>query len=335
MKRTTLALAILAISSSAFAAETPDAIYNGADNTTAILAEQPSNIPAVGDDIADGAGTVQEVFFADEFNDNPTPAALARGAANTVANALLGQARDELPAATGDEALSILIGDGVFGAAAAAVALPTAFADAAAAGNQEPAVAGITAVPTALIAGLTGAAEAFGVPTLPGLPGGEEPEPEPAGEKIGSVVISATGTAAAANEDCEITSAPVAFDFGSGASYATAVTRALGGAPISVTCGADRAASATVFLSTTDTDTPSEATDTVSGKVGDATVVFTIKKAGPTAADDTAIGSAQAGTVAKGQTTDFDLAATYDKTGAKDGGAISFNTGSAIYVVIQ
>jgi len=336
MKRTTLALAILALSTSAFAAETPDAIYNGADTTTAALAAQPAAIPGVGTPIAGAAGTVQEGFFAENAPEPlealPTPAAAARETANLVASSLIENAPEEFPAATGDSALSILIGDGVFGAAAAAVALPAAFA--AAAAEQDPALAAdaVVAVPTALIAGLTGAAGALGAPEVPGLPGGEEePEPEP----TPSVAISATGTAPAAAEACEASSAPVAFGFGSGGAYSTFDTRALGDTPITVTCGEDRASAATVFLSTTDTATPSAATDTVSGKIGDVVTTFTIKQAGATAAEDSAIGSQTAGTVAAAGSVDFDLAATYDKAGAKAGGAISFDAGSAIYVVIQ
>jgi hypothetical protein len=342
MKRTTLALAILALSTSAFAAETPDAIYNGADTTTAALAAQPNAIPApgnaVGGPVANVAGTVQEGFFADNapepLEDLPTPAAAARAAANLVASSLIETAPEEFPAATGDTALSILIGDGVFGAASAAIALPAAFA--AAAAVQDPAIAAdaIIDVPTALIAGLTGAAGALGAPEVPGLPGGEE-EPEPEPEPAPSVAISATGIAPAAAETCEVSSAPVAFGFGSGGAYSTFDTRALGDTPITVSCGEDRATSATVFLSTTDTATPSAATDTVSGKIGDVVTTFTIKQAGANAAEDTAIGSQSAGTVAAAGSADFDLAATYDKARAKAGGAISFDAGSAIYVVIQ
>jgi hypothetical protein len=336
MKRTTLALAILALSTSAFAAETPDAIYNGADTTTAALAAQPSAIPAIGDDVAGGASQLQEAFFSETVGQTavPNPAFAAKEAANTAADALIEIAPEEFPAATGDTALSILIGDGVFGAAAAAVALPAAFA--AAATEQDPALAAdaITAVQTALIAGLTGAAGALGAPAVPGLPGGEE-EPEPEPTPAPSVAISATGIAPAAAEACEVSSAPVAFGFGSGGAYSTFDTRALGDTPITVSCGEDRATSATVFLSTTDTATPSAATDTVSGKIGDVVTTFTIKQAGTTAAEDTAIGSQSAGTVAAAGSADFDLAATYDKAGAKAGGAISFDAGSAIYVVIQ
>lgn len=334
MKRTALTLAILALSTPAFAAETPNAIYDGANTTTATLAAQPTAIPVIGEDVADGASQFQEALFSETAGPTPipNPAFVAKEAANTAADALLDNAPEEFPAATGDTALSILIGDGVFGAASAAIALPAAFA--AAATEQDPALAAdaITAVPTALIAGLTGAAGALGAPEVPGLPGAEEePEPTPAP----SVVISATGTAPAAAEACLVSSAPVAFGFGLGESYSTFETRALGDTPITVSCGEDRAASATVFLSTTDTATPSAATDTVSGKVGDAVTTFIIKQAGASAAEDTAIGSQSAGTVAAAGSVDFDLAATYDKAGAKAGGAISFDAGSAIYVVIQ
>lgn len=334
MKRTALTLAILALSTSAFAAETPNAIYDGANTTTATLAAQPTAIPVIGEDVADGASQFQEALFSETAGPTPipNPAFAAKEAANTAADALLDNAPEEFPAATGDTALSILIGDGVFGAASAAIALPAAFA--AAATEQDPALAAdaITAVPTALIAGLTGAAGALGAPEVPGLPGGEEePEPTP----TPSVAISATGTAPAAAEACEVAATPVAFSFGTGTSYADFETRALGNAPITVTCGEDRATSATVYLSTTDTATPTAATDTVSGKVGDAVTTFTIKQAGATAAEDTAIGSTRAGTVAAAGSVEFDLAASYDKTGAKAGGAISFDAGSAIYVVIQ
>lgn len=343
MKRTALTLAILALSTSAFAAETPDAAYNGADTTTAALAEQPRAIPVgpFGDTIADVAGTVQEGFFADNAPEPlealPTPAAAARDTANLVAGTLVDEAPAPFPAETGDTALSILIGDGVFGAAAAAVALPAAFAAAAADADPAAAADAVVAVPMALIDGLTGAAGAFGdAPELPGLPGGEEePEPTPTPEQVGIVAISASGTAPAAAEACEVAAAPVAFVFDAGSAYSSFVTRALGDAPITVSCGADRTTSATVFLSTTDTETPSAATDTVSGKIGDVVTTFTIKQAGATAAEDTAIGSQSAGTVAAAGSADFDLAATYDKAGAKAGGAISFDAGSTIYVVIQ
>lgn len=332
MKRTALTLAILALSTSAFAAETPNAIYDSANTTTATLAAQPTAIPVIGPDVADGASQLQEAFFSETVGPTPVPnpAFLAKEAANTAADALLENAPEEFPAATGDTALSTLIGDGVFGAASAAIALPAAFA--AAATEQDPALAAdaVVAVPAALIAGLTGAAGALGAPEVPGLPGGEEPAPA-----TPSVAISATGSAPAAAEACVVASTPVAFSFGTGSSYADFETRALGNAPITVSCGADRASSATVFLSTTDTTTPTAATDTVSGKVGDAVTTFTIKQAGASAAEDTAIGSESAGTVAAAGSVDFDLAATYDKAGAKAGGAISFDAGSAIYVVIQ
>lgn len=334
MKRTTLALAILALSSSAFAAETPNAIYDGANTTTANLATQPGAIPAVGADVADGAGTLQEAFFADTVGPTPVPnpASAARDGANTIADALITQAPEEFPAAAGDTAFATLIGDGVFGAASAAIALPAAFA--AAAAEQDPTLAAdaVVAVPTALFAGLSGAATTLGAPEVPGLPGGEE-EPEPA--QTPSVAISASGNAPAAQEACSVSSAPVAFAFGTGASYATFETRALGDAPITISCGEDRSAAATVYLSTTDTATPGTATDTVAGKIGDVVTTFTIKQAGQSAETDTPIGAESAGTVNAGNSADFSLAASYDKAGAKAGGAISFDAGSAIYVVIQ
>lgn len=333
MKRTTLALAILALSSPAFAAETPDAIYDGANTTTATLAAASSAIPAIGPDVADGAGQLQEAFFADTVGPIPVnPAGAARDGANTIADALIEQAPEGFPAAAGDTAFATLIGDGVFGAASAAIALPAAFA--AAAAEQDPTLAAdaVVAVPTALLAGLSGAATAMGAPEVPGLPGGEE---APAATQAGTVDISATGTAPAAQETCSVSSTAVAFDFGSGTSYATFDTRALGDAAINIACGADRSGTAAVYLSTTDTATPSAATDTVAGKIGDVVTTFTIKQAGPSAAEDTPIGAESAGTVTAGNSTDFNLAASYDKAGAKAGGAISFDAGSAIYVVIQ
>jgi hypothetical protein len=339
MKRTTLAISILAFSTAVTAAETPTAAYNGADQTTATLAQQPNAIPVVGEDIADGAGTIQSGFFADNapapLDPLPTPAAAVRDGANTIADQLITNAPEQIPAATGDTALATLIGDGVFGAASAAIAIPAALQ--AAAADQDPMIAvdAVAAVPLALVAGLTAAGGALGLPDVPGLTDEEEPEPQPVSEQIGQVVISATGTAPAAEEACSVSATPVAFDFGSALTYATSTTRALGDAPITVSCGADRAAAATVFLSTSDVTDPSAATSAVAGSVGAVSTTFTIVNAGATPAEDTLIGSVSSGTTAPGESADFELAATYDKTAVKDGGAISFDASATIYVVIQ
>lgn len=338
MKRTTLAMSILALSTSVFAAETPDAIYNGADQTTATLAQQPSVVPVIGGTIAGGAGTVQSGFFADNAPEPldalPTPAAAVRGGVNTIANQLISNAPEQIPAATGDTALATLIGDGVFGAASAAVAIPAALQ--AAAAEQDPTIAAdaVAAVPLALVAGLSAAGGSFGLPEVPGLTDEEEPQPV-SPQQIGSVAISASGTAPAANEACSVSATPVIFDFGSAQTYATSTTRAVGNAPITVTCGADRAGAATVFLSTSDVTDPSAATSDVAGSVGTVATTFTIVNAGATEAEDSPVGDVASGNTAAGASTDFDLAATYNKAAVKEGGAISFDSSAAIYVVIQ